>query len=159
MADADPKEFLLDPLSEVARKERRNLLFASTFSIAVDMLGLVPTKLSALGIDFPPPAQDSFLILLALVVGYFIVAFVIYASADFFAWWKKRYDYSLAVLREMEAWSEDDQRQYDEIRHQLPKISWYYQWSPKLSIVRAFFEFGVPVLLGLYAIFSLFVHA
>lgn len=83
MADPYFSDLLGDPLSDITRKERRNLLFASTVGCAIVSMDMVPTKLSALGIDFSSPAQSSFLILVAVVIAYFFFAFVTCGLADF----------------------------------------------------------------------------
>jgi amino acid transporter len=97
MSGPSPAEFLSDPLSDVARKERRNLLIASTTAILAATMGLAPAHISALGIEFSPPAQSSFVVLVALIVVYFIAAFVLYGISDFFIWRKKYQDYLVAV--------------------------------------------------------------
>ena len=79
---------LRDPLSEVTRKERLYLLGTSMVGIAILRTGLVPTQISALGIEFQRADQQTFLFLLGLVVFYFLVAFVVYATSDFLAWWE-----------------------------------------------------------------------
>jgi len=45
---------IIDPLSEVTRRERRALLGVSALSIAMSITHLIPTKISALGVEFPP---------------------------------------------------------------------------------------------------------
>jgi len=47
---------------------------------------LIPSKISALGIEFSQTDQKSLLSMIALVVLYFLVAFALYASSDFIAW-------------------------------------------------------------------------
>jgi hypothetical protein len=42
---------LRDPLAEVTRRERRLLLGASIIGLTVAKTGLVPTKISALGVE------------------------------------------------------------------------------------------------------------
>lgn len=82
-------DYLGDPLGEITRKERRNLLIAGTVGVLVAKAGLVPSKISALGIDLSAPAQDAFVMLVGLVIVYFLCAFIIYGVSDFFAWRKK----------------------------------------------------------------------
>jgi hypothetical protein len=77
---------LKDPLSDVTRKERVYLLATSTIGIAIVKTGLVPSEISALGIQFEEANQSTLLLLLGMIVAYFLVAFIIYAVADFFAW-------------------------------------------------------------------------
>lgn len=77
---------LRDPLSEVTRKERTYLLAVSTIGIAIVKTGLVPSQITTLGIVFEKANQNTLLFVLGLVALYFLAAFIIYATADFFAW-------------------------------------------------------------------------
>jgi hypothetical protein len=71
-----------DPMSEVSSRERRALLLTSLLAVAVTAGGLVPVKVAALGIELSPPEQTRLLVLLALVVSYFLVAFLIYGLPE-----------------------------------------------------------------------------
>ena len=155
MPEPDPREYLAEPLSSIARAERRNLLLAATLAILIAHVNLVPTRMSALGLEFAPPAQASFLVVTALVVGYFMLAFATYALADLFVWRKRYYDYLAAVERESKDWTLQDQIEHDEVHANLPTIDWYYQWSPRVANVRMLFEFVLPLLVGAYAISAL----
>ena len=59
-----------DPLTEVTRKERRLLLGMCVLGIVLVKTGLVPTKISAFGIEFSHTDQKFILIILAFVVSY-----------------------------------------------------------------------------------------
>ncbi len=50
--------------------------------------GLVPTEITTLGVKFAEADQRSLLRILALVIAYFLAAFIIYAASDFLAWWR-----------------------------------------------------------------------
>lgn len=80
-----PKEILKDPLSAETRKERRNLLFVSAMGLTMVYTGLVPTKISALGVEFDKTDQDVILRVLAAVIFYFLMAFIFYALSDFWS--------------------------------------------------------------------------
>ena len=75
-----------DPLSEVTRKERRSLLGIAMLGLALITIPLVPQKLSALGLEFSDINQKTFVNLYALLLTYYIVAFLVYAFADYIAW-------------------------------------------------------------------------
>ena len=75
-----------DPLTEVTRKERRALLGMAAIGIIVVKTGLVPSKISALGIDFSLTDQTMLFRALGCVICYFLVAFILYAASDFVAW-------------------------------------------------------------------------
>ncbi|MGE3571171.1 MAG: hypothetical protein AB7G71_08800 [Burkholderiales bacterium] len=155
MAQPDPRDYLADPLSPIARAERRNLLLAATVAILIAHVNLVPTRFTALGLEFAPPAQTAFVVITTLVVGYFIVAFATYALADLFVWRKRYYDYLAAVEKESQDWTLEDQIAHDEIHANLPTIDWYYEWSPRVANLRMLFEFVLPLLVGAYAISAL----
>jgi hypothetical protein len=69
-------------LSERAAAERRGLLAVSTACIGIGWTGSIPSKISALGIDFSPSNKTGFLWVLAAIATYFLVAFVCYAVPD-----------------------------------------------------------------------------
>lgn len=71
-----------DPLSEVTRKERKALLAACIVGLAISAGGLVPEKIETFGITVTPKQEESLLYILSGVIGYFLVAFAIYAWAD-----------------------------------------------------------------------------
>jgi hypothetical protein len=79
-----PGEILIvDPLSEVTRKERRNLLIFSVLSYAIFKTGLIPTKITALGVEFSSTDQTALLRVLAGLVAYFLLTFVVYGASDY----------------------------------------------------------------------------
>ena len=73
-------------LGKVTRAERRILLGVAMLAVAVAQTGLIPSKISALGIEFEPADQRALLVILAVIVSYFTIAFAIYAAADFLTW-------------------------------------------------------------------------
>jgi hypothetical protein len=73
-------------LSDEARKQRRNLLLASAVGIALVKLGIVPTKISALGVTLDPGERKNLLTGLFVIVLFFLVDFVAYAFTDLVAW-------------------------------------------------------------------------
>jgi len=144
MTGPDPSTFLGDPLSDISRRERRNLLIASTVGALMVHAGLIPKHISALGIDFEAPEQSSVLVLTAIVVGYFVAAFVTYAMADFMIWREKRHEYLVAVEFEIENMTPDDGQDQPKV----PSIGWYYRWSHPVAYSRVFFEFCCSALSG-----------
>ncbi|MDD5299819.1 MAG: hypothetical protein PHD65_04905 [Gallionella sp.] len=150
MAEADPSSFLGDPLTQISRLERRNLLIASTVGLLIGHVGLVPTRISALGLEFNTPEQNAFLILFALVVAYMVFAFAIYATADFFVWRKLYYDYRVAMEREASNCTLEDQRADDEVHQSVSPIYWYWQKAPVVAWLRVVIEFILPLCIGIY---------
>ena len=87
MADELPESLLLvDPLGEETRKERRFLLALSLISIVIVKTGLMPTKISALGVEFTPSDQVTILWVMIFLIVYALGAFVIYGFSDFVKW-------------------------------------------------------------------------
>ncbi len=74
---------LADGLSPSARSKRSLLLVASTISLVVVILGILPTKIDALGVTLEGQNRDDLLFLLFAVNSYGLVGFAIYAWADY----------------------------------------------------------------------------
>ena len=75
-----------DPLSQHTRSLRKSLLIASVVATAVAKAGLIPTQISALGLQFSQADRGSLLWLIGIVVLFLSASFVVAASADFAAW-------------------------------------------------------------------------
>jgi amino acid transporter len=146
----NPVDFLTDPLSQITRVERRNLLIASTTGFLVATADLVPTEISALGISLSAPAQEMFVILVSLTIAYFLCAFLVYGISDYFIWRKKYQDYLEAVQEYMENWTPEDQHNYD--MSQVPRVPWLYQRAGLVAYIRAFFEYLLPILISVGAV-------
>jgi hypothetical protein len=172
-----------DPLKEITRKERKLLLAVSVLGIFLVKTGLIPTQISALGIQFTQTNQKGFLWVVSVVDIYFLCAFIIYATSDFLAWRKallqefksefqEYYDKQAKLIQQEEAdlyaplgenflesqlndlkeSIERDENRYKISFTKLKKFSWY------ISLIRVFFEFGLPVFVGIYSIFQLYYH-
>jgi len=164
--DALPKAaiaeaLLQDPLTEVTRRERRNLLAISVLAMVIVHAGIIPTRLSALGVEFGRADQRRLLLILSLAVLYFLVAFVLYAFSDFLAWRigvlnteAEQAHSGAAIIRGM--------RKIGDAQYRRAAASRVFRGSwPRLlvrlgarpvPIVRAAFDFGLPVLAGVYAL-------
>ncbi|WP_348944731.1 hypothetical protein ABHF33_15160 [Chitinibacter sp. FCG-7] len=148
MTKPTPEPFLVDPLSDSAKSERKNLLISSFFGLVVALTGLVPTKISSLGIEFSLVDQANFLKIMAVLVAYFLIGFVVVATADAFILRKKYQDYLEHVQSYLDSWTEDDQVAHDNFYHSLPTISWFYQKSKWVLLARFVFDFILPIALG-----------
>ncbi len=104
-------KLLKDPLREETRKERRNLLGTSAVGIVMVKTGLIPTKISALGIEFSDTNRVTLLRILAGITVYFLVAFIIYAISDFWAYrvevLQSQIPYSVDLFERYKARSKD----------------------------------------------------
>lgn len=148
---------LQDPLSDVTRAERKMLLGLSAVGLVIARSGLVPSRISALGIEFDRADQSALLGMLAAVIVYFLVAFVVYATSDFVAWRVAFRNAVLSSQREYEAQSDDQRAAEDRLRQRLRSGHWWAAASRSVSVTRAVFEFLVPLIIGVFAVYSLSV--
>jgi hypothetical protein len=165
MIDSAKEVLLSDPLSVQTRKERQLLLLVSLFSLALTKAGLLPQKISALGIEFKLANQQALLLIVLLIVVYFILALTIYAASDFIAWRKSVVAYSSENVKKFfndvkEALKEREKEQEDHeiiLRDLEAKMRFWRGKAWTTSIIRSVFEFFLPLLVGAYAIWSLLV--
>lgn len=163
MSDENNKDLLLgDPLSEVTRKERRMLLAISMIGITLVKMGLIPTKISTLGIEFEKTNQQSLLNIIALIVIYFLAAFFIYAIADFLAWRKSIRNKKINI--ELESIEKEliNPQLFHEQKERMVKISSWRNTPVSLtkpvSVLRAIFEFLLPIVVGIYSSYILITN-
>jgi len=128
---------------------------ASFVGFLISTAGLVPTKLSAFGIDLSAPQQSAFTVAVAMVIAYFFAAFVAYAVPDFLVWRKKYQDYLEQVEINGRDWTHEDQLAHDDINYTLPNIRWLYRSSPFVAYLRLLFDYALPVLFAAYSIYTL----
>jgi len=172
---------LSDPLSEVARKERRFLLGTSLVGITLAKTGLIPTRISALGVECTNADRNGLLWVLACVILYALLAFLLYAVSDFMAWqvsrrlarrkdFVNREDFKKVVkdVIEREFADDEDYRHVnteqiqsileDEVKRKVETMYPTHDNPTALSAVgwlRAGFDFFLPMLIGAYAIYCL----
>ena len=77
---------LSDPLESETRKIRKMLLGISAISFLITKMSIVPTKISALGIELSETNQQSILGLLIVSMLYYFIGFIFYSSSDFYRW-------------------------------------------------------------------------
>lgn len=87
-----------DPLTSHTRGVRKSLLITSVIAMAVAETGFVPTKISALGLEFSQADRGSMLWLVGAIVAFFLISFLVAAFGDFIAW---------RMSRMAKAWDED----------------------------------------------------
>lgn len=163
-----------DPLSEVTRTERKLLLAVSALGILIVKTGLVPSKISALGIEFAQTDQRALLRAIGAIVLYFLFAFLVYAISDLMAWRFKyhnaaRFDfeYRKKMTSEPVTILVGTGRTPEEARGELKtRILLRREEVEKrqnraataMSIFRALIEYILPVLIASYAITLLWTH-
>ena len=147
-----PSEVLLrNPLSEVTRSERRTLLGASAVGIIIVKTGLVPSKISALGIEFSQADQKSLLFAIAAIITYFLAAFMVYAASDFLSWRLSMYS-ALREIRfnKMMEGKDTEKELYRQLDIELQEFrfrSAFKHLARPMSVIRAVFEFALPIII------------
>lgn len=153
---SDPHNVLLkDPLSKETRDERRNLLAVSAIGIIVATTGLIPSKITSLGIEFNPANQRALLWVTAAIVGYFWLAFLIYGVSDFVAWRITFRSTRDKYLDERAAQIANDvkAKRTPILKETAPQLLLFLLKVPRpVSWIRMFFEFIIPLLTGIVAI-------
>lgn len=155
MSNSNPfSDRLREPLNETTRKARRNLLAAAVVGVVIAKVGLVPTKISAFGVDFTSANQKSLLLLLACAIGYFGVTFVVYLYSELIAWQLVFRSKELEQLKE-EAEREVRGRDSDMERffRERTRIT-YFQARPAF-FVRIFVELVIPIIFAIYSAVAL----
>jgi hypothetical protein len=146
---------LEDPLSEVARKERRTLLAVATAGYLVTKTGLVPTQIQTLGITFTASEQKTLLSVFALVVVYFVVAFILYAATDALAWAWAIYIAKRQLWEEVETgMAARASGEPTSPRPEHPRFL-YRNLIPVVAFLRGLWDFAVPVAIGIYVAYLL----
>jgi len=155
-----------DPLSEITRRERRALLGLSVVAVAMAKVPVVPEKISALGIEFTLKNQQTFLSIYALVLAYFLAAFLVYALTDYISWRRARVilhqQYSRQTIASNLALGDEGGKELrarlEEERELTYRAFASYHVASRAARLRATFEFAVPVVFSSYAIFSLLTY-
>jgi hypothetical protein len=159
---------LRDPLAEVTRRERTHLLLSSLVAVVVSKAGILPTKIESLGIEFTSSNRHAIIVLIGVVVGYFLLAFIIYGFLDIYFVFSSAKEadvdeLSKQVQLERDRESPEDNLSEKELlrrirrRIQSRRAEYPISRAPSAMFwVRAvLFECGLPVVAGCYAIYSL----
>ncbi|EKO3709026.1 hypothetical protein LO977_003331 [Vibrio metschnikovii] len=157
---------LNDPLSEVTRKERKVLLGLSMVSLFFSQAGILPSKISALGIELKTTDQNEILYLMSIALFYFVCAFFLYAISDFMVWRKaitkeNRSQFQKMILVEYSNPPSNPiecDMQSEDARLAKKNRIWVTLTKP-ISIARGLFEFVLPVIFGFYAIIMMLLKA
>lgn len=149
---------LSDPLSGVARKKRKFLLGSSILGITIVKAGFVPTKISALGIEFAKADQNSLLSVLGIIILYFLIAFLIYAASDIITWHGSFFRSLKASM--VDRWKSEAEKDpvmemsdyIDDFLKRPFSVRFVLRLTSPVSLLRAIFEFLLPIIVGIYAI-------
>ncbi len=143
--------WLSDYLSEPTRKARRGLLLSSGISILLIKGQLVPTKISTLGLSIDQIQKETILQSLIAITVYYFVKFYIYSFID---GEKHLYLNKKIVL------GDDLPKNYKDIDEEYLKKTrgTFRETGVKvlvLSLLRTLFDFAVPLVAGVYALYHL----
>lgn len=178
MADGTVDLIGFDPLSEVTRRERRMLLGLDVLAIAVVSVPLVPEKVEALGLEFKLANQRALLSIYALVLVYFLVAFVLYALSDYIPWRRahvrRQLDHDRAEVEKQLALGDEGEKLLNERRESSAEFARAYGFRQDdlsyatvfasyytaqfVARMRAAFEFLLPIAVSVYAIARLLIY-
>jgi hypothetical protein len=158
------EDFHKDFLSERTYRERHVLLVWSAIVLAIVLTGLVPSKISALGIEFSLASQKTMFWLMAALIVYLLLSFLIHAWADLVAY-KTLYAISLrtAKLRQIDSEKSDEelQRTLDMSKNKKVLIAMHQTMPPgdrfMAVSVRRWFDLATPVVLAALAILAALV--
>lgn len=146
---------LRDPLSEVTRRERKALLGTSVLAVALVKAGLLPTEITALGVTLAASDQKALLVLLGFVILYFLGAFLLYGGSDLVTWRVSQREALREIIRKLRFGAEDEQgimfeveREFNQRKGEMYMTSFLV--GP-VSVLRALFDFALPLLFGVYA--------
>ena len=145
-----------DALSDITRRERRILMLVALIALAVSKLGLYPTKISALGIDFAQSGVDIKSLLplyFRYIIGYLLLIFCVYAASDFVRSWVVRYqtnfDATISSWKEPLKLTEENEKRFKEQKLNRPP----FRGARKpLFLIRGTLEFIFPIVFAGYAL-------
>jgi len=150
-----------DYLTLASRTERRNLLIASFTSIVIVQTGLLPTKISALGIELSPSNQSAFFVLLASLVVYFWIGFILYSVSDYLRYKSEVIDTSRERFRpylRSVTGPRDEKTNDDKALKELYPSRSLNRLASFVYRMRIIFDFVLPVVLGIWATIILINH-
>jgi hypothetical protein len=166
-----------NPLREETQKVRKALFVWCLAAIAITLGKLFPSEITALGMKVTATSHSVLLALMAVVVGYHMVTFLVYAATDFAHWyvshfsteWEEdvaNYEAYKAELLARAKLSDEDRQFMEEHERRLGSL-WrgealqtYIRLEkviPYISYARAVIDFLLPLLvggIGLYLLIS-----
>src|SRR5260370_31817092 len=87
MNDKRPIEiFQQEFLGNETRRERQTLLIVSAIGLAIAKTGLLPSRISSLGVEFSGNDQRAMLTIIIALILYLLAGFCIHSFADYISW-------------------------------------------------------------------------
>jgi hypothetical protein len=128
-------------------------MFAGLIGVLVAEVGLIPSKISALGIDFTGLEQANLLKLLFGITIYYIITFAIYSISELSASKLSESEETISSIPEqvnsnilLKLLSPDTGE-----KHDIQEIK-----SGLLSLCRSLYEVLIPLIWGMYAVYVLY---
>ncbi|MEH0374017.1 hypothetical protein [Vibrio mimicus] len=145
---------LREPLNETTRKSRRNLLAVSVLGVVTAKVGLVPTKISAFGVEFSSSNLEALMTLLALAIAYFLITFVVYIVSELQAW---QLLITSKQLEELKAEAARERSYKDQYYNDLEmdfskRVQMVYSKTKPIFYIRLLVEVFIPAMLACYSI-------
>ncbi|MHC6648204.1 hypothetical protein ACYTPF_16650 [Alteromonas sp. HB246098] len=148
---------LREPFNETTRKSQRNLLISSILGIIASRVGLIPTKITAFGVDFSLSNIESLIALLSAIILYFLFAFIVYSASEYQAL------HVLSAAQNIERLDSiaNNKVEYNdellELKNELnEKFRKSYQATIPVYASRLILELIAPVIVALFSLFSLY---
>ncbi len=133
----NPEEIAIifnDPLIDTTRRERKSLLITSLICLVISNVGVLPTKVTWLGIEFNEIDKNYIYIISLGILSYLISTFSLYAETDFKKWFTS-YIYKTSEIYEANFYSKGQ-----EIPPEYRRQNW-----------RVLFDALIPIIIGYIA--------
>ncbi len=140
-------------LDEIAHKERRNLLISSAIGLAIAWAGFLPDRLNFGGITAQKLSPEGFAMILALIVAYFLFAFLAYAFVNLkdLSWEFKRAKGEALVYDSIK-----DIKQNNTLENKAKRsLFCFIVFNNKIEILKIIFDLFIPLLAGALALYFL----
>ncbi len=147
-------ERLKIPLGTVAIANKKLLLLFSVLGIIVTVVGVMPTKIAMLGIEFDTSNQQAFLVLLTLSVVYYLISFVVSMLSDLMSWkvlFTLNKEKLLLNLNDFDISHLSREQVLEQMQLETSTIN----KSKLLFSVRILIDVVVPIALSLFSVFCL----
>ncbi|WP_114982438.1 hypothetical protein [Idiomarina sp. 017G] len=128
---------------------------ASVIGVVLTKVGLVPSKISAFGVEFTSSNQRALMIVLAAAIAYFAVSFMVYVYSELTAW---KIVIASKEIEEIKEQSKNESYQIfgvdedEKFRQHLREI---YSRSKPTFYIRLGVELLIPIAFAGYSCFSL----
>ena len=142
---------LREPLNETTRKVRRNLMAASVIGVVLTKVGLVPSKITAFGVEFTSANQQALMTLLAAAIGYFAISFLVYVYSELTAWQIVLTSKELEEFKEASITSSQGIFGNDENKKFRKHIEYIHFKSKPTFYLRLIVELLIPLIFAFYS--------